>query len=305
MHNYLYGVSICIFTYNFEKYISEAIESVITQKTNFPIEIIIGDDCSTDDTQKIIEKYYAQYPNIIELNLSPINRGGTHNWITTIKKAQGKYIALLDGDDFFSDPYKLQTQYDWLESHPEYSFCFHSVTEFYDDRIKDERVVISDKEIYTIADFLERGWFVRTGSTFFRNGLLPSNLPAWVYDFPYRFDTILQVMVTQHGDAYNIKKPLSKWRRHGKGLSFEITKDAVRNELQCIELSKRLDQYTDFKYHKYCRRYQKRVHASLALGLLRRFHVFNNQLVKSIYKAGLKDLCRVFINDYVKKKLNP
>jgi len=118
-------VSICCITYNHEKYIGQALESFLMQKTNFNIEIIIGEDCSTDATKSIISSYCISYPDRIKLITYEKNVGAFTNHITVIDAAKGKYIALCDGDDYWTDPLKLQKQVDFLDANPEYVICCH------------------------------------------------------------------------------------------------------------------------------------------------------------------------------------
>lgn len=113
-------VSVCMITYNHESYIHEAIKGVLIQKTNFPFELIIGEDCSTDNTRKIIREYETQYPEIIIAQYPETNRGMAKNFTTVIESARGKYIALCEGDDYWTDPLKLQKQVDFLEGNEEY-----------------------------------------------------------------------------------------------------------------------------------------------------------------------------------------
>lgn len=117
-------VSVCMITYNHENYIREAIEGVLKQKTDFPIELIIGEDCSTDGTRKIVVEYAKKYPNIILSLLSETNLGMMRNFLDTMKAAKGKYIALCEGDDFWIDPYKLQKQVDFLEENQDFGLCY-------------------------------------------------------------------------------------------------------------------------------------------------------------------------------------
>ena len=109
-------VSVCMTTYNHEHYIAEAIESVITQRVNFAFEIVIGEDCSTDNTLTICRDYQSRYPEIIRIVTSENNIGMHANYRRTIESCSGKYIAMLDGDDYFTDPNKLQMQVDALQS---------------------------------------------------------------------------------------------------------------------------------------------------------------------------------------------
>lgn len=118
-------LSVITITYDHEAYISKCIEGVLAQKTNFPIEYIIAEDCSTDNTRAICEEYVRKNPEIIHLITSDSNVGYIKNELRAMIAARGKYIAYCEGDDYWTDPQKLQKQVDFLESHPEYSVCFH------------------------------------------------------------------------------------------------------------------------------------------------------------------------------------
>ena len=105
----------------------------MTQKTNFKFEVLIGDDASTDGTPKIINEYAAKYPDIIKPIIRTVNLGAMANLVDLFYKANGQYIALCEGDDFFTDNSKLQLQSDFLDKNKDYTVCFHPVKFFYDD----------------------------------------------------------------------------------------------------------------------------------------------------------------------------
>src|SRR5271157_2282730 len=111
-------VSVFMITYNHEKFVGQAIESIVTQKVNFDFELIIGEDCSTDNTLDICNKYAKQYPDIIKLFPSEKNYGMMGNTVRVLYACTGKYIAMCEGDDYWCDPYKLQKQIDFLEANP-------------------------------------------------------------------------------------------------------------------------------------------------------------------------------------------
>jgi len=117
-------VSICMITYNHEKYIAQAIEGVLMQKTSFPFELVIGEDCSTDDTRSTCIEYQNRFPDIINIRLPVKNQGMIKNFIKTMRACQGKYIGYCEGDDYWTDPCKLQKQVDFLESNLQYGLCF-------------------------------------------------------------------------------------------------------------------------------------------------------------------------------------
>lgn len=118
-------VSICCISYNHERFIRKALEGFVNQKTSFPFEIVISDDCSSDGTRAIITEYASKYPEIFR-DVSPKeNLGVSRNFIHVQKEAKGKYVAFCEGDDYWTDAQKLQKQVDFLESHPDYSVTFH------------------------------------------------------------------------------------------------------------------------------------------------------------------------------------
>ncbi|MCK4793072.1 MAG: glycosyltransferase, partial [Desulfobacteraceae bacterium] len=121
-------------TYNHEPYIAQAIEGVLQQENNFPIELVIGEDCSTDGTREIVFEYQKKYPEIIRVITSDKNVGACKNGLRTEKACRGKYIAFCEGDDYWHCPDKLQKQADYMESHPECAMvhsdgdCYYTVT---------------------------------------------------------------------------------------------------------------------------------------------------------------------------------
>lgn len=141
-------LSVILITYNHEKYIRKALDSVLSQKTDFPFEVVIGDDCSPDDTKNIVREYQKNYPDQVRLVHREKNTGRpTLNVYETTMKCRGQYLAYLEGDDYWTDTKKLQKQMDFLESHPEYIACTHS-HKMIDDAGKD----ITDPEILKVSD---------------------------------------------------------------------------------------------------------------------------------------------------------
>ena len=127
------GVSVLCLAFNHEKYIADAIEGFLSQKTTFPFEIIIHDDASTDSTAEIIRSYEAEYPNLIKPIYQKENQysqGISINKDFFLPNTHGKYVALCDGDDYWTDPSKLQKQFDALEAHPDCLMCLHKVWDY-------------------------------------------------------------------------------------------------------------------------------------------------------------------------------
>lgn len=120
-------ISVIITTYNQEKYIAEAIESVLSQKDCPKFEIIIGNDCSTDSTPKIVEEYKQKYPEIIKVLPRPYNLGLKKNLKNCFENCSGDYIAICEGDDYWVDCHKLKKQYELLKNSSEALFCFNDI----------------------------------------------------------------------------------------------------------------------------------------------------------------------------------
>lgn len=173
-------INVCMITYNHEKYISEAIEGVLMQKTTFPIQLVVGEDYSTDNTRAICEEYQKKYPNIIKLLPKQKNNlGMMPNFIRTLVACKSNYIALCEGDDYWTDPLKLQKQVDFLEANEEYALCAHRYNIFdcqTNETTPDYFEAFFTPEVeglsFEAMDIFET-WYTKTLTVVFRN----------IYDF--------------------------------------------------------------------------------------------------------------------------
>ena len=210
MNKTIIFVSVCMITYNHEKFISEAIEGVLMQKTDFPIELIIGEDCSTDKTREICIEYQRKYPNIIKLLLSEQNKGSIRNFIETMQAAQGKYIALCEGDDYWTDSYKLQKQVDFLEKNEGFVGCFHNSEErYYNNYQKSSTLYLnfsSDRTV-TINDLTQAN-IVPTASVVFKNNLPKELFSDYFKELPVG-DWPLHLLLLRSGNYYYIPQVMS------------------------------------------------------------------------------------------------
>ena len=214
-------VDIPICAYNHEKYIAQAIESVLMQRTNFPFRLLIGEDCSTDKTGEIVQEFAKKYPTIIYPIFHEKNVGASQNTIILFEHCIAKYIALLDGDDYWTDPYKLQKQVEFLDSHAEYVTCFH-----WADRLDEETGTITQKwwgppeikPFYTLDDLLEHCVFLPTCSVVFRNDVITTqNFPEF-YEHVIMGDFVLHILLSRHGKIGFLDKPMAMYRVHEKGV---------------------------------------------------------------------------------------
>lgn len=165
-------VSVIIPAYNFEKYIAQTIEGVLMQETNFQVEILIHDDASTDATAEIIRSYQDKYPNRIHSILQSENQYSKGKWgaKALYKMARGKYIALCEGDDLWTDPTKLQKQVDFMEAHSNCSISCHKVLyHFEDDGQKDYEFPDIDGNRVFLKEELYGNYISATCSMLFLN----------------------------------------------------------------------------------------------------------------------------------------
>lgn len=225
-------VSVCMITYNHEKFISEAIEGVLMQKTTFPIELIIGEDCSTDATRSICVDYKKNYPEIIKLQLPETNKGMMRNFIENMQAATGKYIALCEGDDYWTDPYKLQKQVDFLDANEEYSFCFHDNI-ILNQKTGEKRIRIGERLIDRTVDLksiiLEKN--MATATLVFRNIINWKKIPEWFSQIG-QGDYGLVVLLAENGFGQFLPDVMSVYRIHDGGVwsgnkqrSYHINED--------------------------------------------------------------------------------
>ena len=216
-------VSIISTTYNHEKYIRAALDSFVAQKTDFEVEVIIGDDHSTDNTAGIIEEYAKAHPGLFKPVLRNKNLGVVGNFLDVLRAAKGDYIAICEGDDFWTDPDKLQTQADFLDKNLDYALCFHPVKVFYEGGQGDDRIYpdFKDKSKFSVAELL-RGNYIQTNSVMYRRQDY-ADMPAGILPL----DWYLHLYHAQFGKIGFIDKVMAAYRRHPGGLWWESDRNAT------------------------------------------------------------------------------
>ena len=232
-------VSISCITYNHANFIRETINGFLMQKTTFPIEILIHDDASTDGTVEIIREYEKKHPDLIFPIYQTVNQysqgikiSSTHQF----PRARGKYIALCEGDDFWTDPLKLQKQVDFLETNAEYILCFHKVKALVDNKLQEDEVLekrhqkIIDKNSLTTFDLLKHGNFIHTCSVVFRNN--PIKFP-FEYDYSPVGDYFLFILLSETGLLYRIDDYMGVYRRNS----------GVYSTLSPLDMQRKIVQY--------------------------------------------------------------
>lgn len=204
-------VSVCMVSYNQEKFVKEALDSVLMQKTTFPIEIIVSDDCSSDTTPEILKDYAARFPGIVKPIFGTVNLGYPNNQRRSLEAGQGKYIALCDCDDFWTDSYKLQKQVDYMETNPDCAICFHNVMNVYEGDAGTRSLMnpLDFPSELSTEDMINRKWFLPTNSELFRREYL--TFPAW-YDSVLHIDYVLNLIISQFGKLHYMPDVMAVYR---------------------------------------------------------------------------------------------
>jgi glycosyltransferase involved in cell wall biosynthesis len=240
-------VSVLIITYNHEKYIAQTVASALNQEVNFQYEILVGDDCSTDHTREILKELAIAHPERIRLFLREEKGSGLPgktNFVETLKACRGEYVALLDGDDYWTDVTKLQKQVNFLDAKPEFAVCFHNVEVAYEDQSQESwnYCPVDQKETSTIEDLLERN-FIATSSTVFRRS--PEALPDWFLRMKTG-DWALHVLNAQRGKVGYIDEVMSVYRIHHGG--YWSKQETIQNTLDEIVMFQALGKYLPRKH---------------------------------------------------------
>lgn len=202
-------------TYNQENFIDEAIRSVVLQAFDYPYEIIIGDDCSTDATYEHCLKWQQEYPHLIKIIRHKQNLGIQRNYIDIYNRCKGEYIAICEGDDFWCSKYKLQRQVDYMDTHADCNICFHRIVNYYTDNKTMSLSNGQQKTDTTISD-LSRSNYITNLSVMYRRNAIES-LPDWLADVNPP-DYILHMLHASNGNIHYINKPMGVYRQHKNGV---------------------------------------------------------------------------------------
>lgn len=215
--NYQCKVSIAMLTYNHEKYIEKAIESVLMQKVTFKYEIVVGEDCSTDGTKAILLKYKEKYPDLFKLVLHEHNVGSLNNELSMYDECKGEYIAYLDGDDYWLMDNKLQMQVDFLDSHKDYSCCYTDDELICDDEKMKNSYNCSHIDIHSYEEFYRETPNIPTASFMIRNYFLTEDLKHYYVGPKIVSDRITFCLALRYGKIkyLNVKSCIYRYIIHG------------------------------------------------------------------------------------------
>jgi glycosyltransferase involved in cell wall biosynthesis len=298
-------VSITCATYNHEKYIAEAIESFLMQKTNFKYEILLHDDASTDRTPEIIKEYENKYPEIIKPIYQTENQysKGVKVGDFNSKRAQGKYIATCEGDDYWTDPNKLQKQVDFMENNQDYSACVHAAYKIdakTNKKIGEVRPYSKNKDFTIEEVILGGGGLFATNSTMRARKF--SDKPQFYYncnvgDFP----SMIHLAIS--GKVHYIDEFMSAYRIGVENswtvkISNANTEKRI-NHIDNIEnMLKEVDEYTKGKYTETINKKIKKNRFNLLISLGKYKEAKSDNYREHYKYLGAYDKSKIFVNQY-------
>ncbi|HTL08435.1 MAG TPA: glycosyltransferase [Chitinophagaceae bacterium] len=208
-------VSVCVLTYNHEHFIRQCLEGIMMQKTDFPFEVIVGEDCSTDKTASIVAEFEHLYPGVIKPVYQQKNVGGGRNaYECCYPRLSGKYIAICEGDDYWTDAHKLQKQVDFLELHNDVVLCFHRVDSVDEnDRFLSSQAVSNEVTIFSSEDIFHIS--IPTLSVVFRKCF--ESAPTEIYNAKSA-DAFLFGLLATYGKAADLGFMGASYRKHKGGI---------------------------------------------------------------------------------------
>ena len=215
-------ITVIVVTYNHERFIAQALDGALRQHTDVPVEYLVSEDASTDGTRAIVLRYAQDNPGRVRVLLS--DRRLNHNAVTlrAIDAARGRYLAIMDGDDVWTDSSKLDRQFRFLESHPDCSVCFHDVGVIdADGRTIEGKFVADSVGAETGLSDLLRGNYIPGSAQMIRREAL-SPIPSWVADSPY-CDWALLIAAARHGRIGFMPEMMGSYRRHAGGTWSGLT----------------------------------------------------------------------------------
>ena len=205
-------LSVVVLTYNHEAFLARALDSVLNQRTKFEFEIVIAEDCSTDGTRRVVADYVTRFPGRFRVVENAKHLGKARNFVDAYEACRSEYLALLEGDDYWITPTKLQEQVDFLDEHPDCTLCCHSVR-YVNNRDEETGTVFPGDvpRISGLSDFLKRN-FIAASSVLLRRGS-PLNLPGWHFTGEL-VDWPIYLLLAQNGNIGYLDHLTAAYRHH-------------------------------------------------------------------------------------------
>ena len=293
-------VSVLCIAYNHEKYIRQALESVVMQKTNFPYEIIVHDDASTDNTAQIIMEYENKYPNLIKAICQKENQFSKAVPILKeyiLPQVKGKYIAYLECDDYWTNPLKLQKQFDELENRPDIDMCAHAVVKVQNER---EVEVVSPSDVQTVLTpeqvISGGGGYLMTNSLFYRRELAECFPRFREY---LSIDYSLQIQGSLRGGILYIPDNMAVYRAFSGPQSWTSRmknnpEKKTKHSRKTIEMLKILNADTNKKFDQIIQGKIKDLEFSILFNNKHYKEMLNKDYKNSFKKCSFKKKCYIY-----------
>ena len=302
-------LTVVVVSFNHENYMEHALDGILMQETDFPFEIIVHDDCSTDNTVNILEEYAKKYPTIIKLILQKENQHskGIKPTAAPFEKAAGKYIAICEGDDYWIDPLKLQIQLDEMRKIENCQISFHSAIDIWEDKSKKDEITTKQADgnkLFTTREvILGGGGFCPTVSLVFEKDAV-MNLPRWYENAPFG-DYFLQIFGSLKGGALYIDRPMAVYRRNVAGSWSSMMLNIEKREKQFERMNVTLDEmdrYFERKFHSEIKKIESDWYLDMAYSYLYNndFNKFD-QTVSQSYRLAKNKSKKMLFSFYLRK----
>lgn len=241
-------ISIAVTVYNLEQCIERCINSILNQKMDFDYQIVVGDDCSTDNSRDILLKLKDEYPDKIKLIFNSHNLGMQDNWFNIFEQCETKYIAIMDVDDYWIDPLKLQKQVDYLDTHPTFSMCATAAEQRFEFSNQKPNLfrASTKKKSYEVEDILQNNFIVVSSVVLVRQYL---NKPTDYKRYPWN-DWPLWVELAKRGPIGYMKDVTTVYNI--RDTNIYSTLDEVDKALSSLNARKIMLEYIEPEYRKYC-----------------------------------------------------
>lgn len=227
-------VSVIMITYNQQKYVEQAVRSVMSQRTAFPFELVIADDSSSDSTPDICRRLAEEFPDKINLIARTKNLGASANYLDAWSRCRGKYIAICEGDDWWLSPHKLTRQVEYMEAHPECTVCFHRVANYYPEKHNWSLCGKPASNDFGLEE-LAGGNIITNLSVMYR-ALPRTAIPDWVLQTPL-FDYAMHSLHAANGRIHFMHYTMGAYRKHHYGI---WSGDALRARRLATEIRRLL-----------------------------------------------------------------
>lgn len=294
-------VSVILITYNHGPFISETLDSILRQEVDFPYEIVIGEDCSPDNTLEICEAYARRYPDRIRLLPSDRNWGMVNNYFRTITECRGKYVAFIDGDDYWTDPLKLARQVDFLERNPEYGLVYTDIeTISMDGQVIRDEALERRRKLYRQGEVffdLFKENFINTCTVMVAHDLFVPAKAKW-NKYWFTYDYWLWMLVAMRAKVGYLPLKTAHYRKHPGGVTNSTV--VTRNKKRTYYLFHHIVTLFDKRYGKPISETEKMILFRKMLSLLYRRQgtwEMKRQILAILpkYNPGVYNTFRIFV----------